>query len=91
MVRSQFASKCEQISPISLGEIGELTVKELDEALVICLRGAHEVTFLEEIECLKKGRPIPQKSALQSPNPFLCDDEVVHVRGGFRTFRFRMK
>jgi hypothetical protein len=60
---------------------GELTVKELEGALITCLRRAHEVTFLEEIECLKKVRPIPQKSVLQSLHSFLCDDGIVHVGG----------
>ena len=60
---------------------GELTVNELEDAITTCLRRAHEVTFPEEVECLRKGRPIPQKSILRSLNPFLCDDGVVHVGG----------
>ena len=35
----------------------ELTVDELEDAMKTCLRRAHEVTFPEEVECLRKGRP----------------------------------
>ncbi|XP_026731637.1 uncharacterized protein LOC113496572 [Trichoplusia ni] len=58
-----------------------LTTKELNEALLTCIKLCQLQSFNEEIETIKNNRKLSKGSRLISLSPFLDDDGILRVGG----------
>ena len=58
-----------------------LSVNELSKAKVWLFKQAQGQTFLDTVEKLKKGKPLPLSNPLQPLNPFLDADGLLRVAG----------
>ncbi|KAJ0171792.1 hypothetical protein K1T71_012555 [Dendrolimus kikuchii] len=58
-----------------------LTAKELNEALIVCIKQCQMQQFRQEIEDLIKTGKVHKKSVLTSLNPFIDNDGLLRVGG----------
>ena len=58
-----------------------MSVNELSKAKVWLFKQAQGQTFLDTVEKLKKGKPLPLSNPLQPLNPFLDADGLLRVGG----------
>lgn len=65
--------------PISCAK-GELSLKEMREATEVILKHVQCCSFAEELEHLRKGRPIKIDSCIATLNPTL-DDGIIRAKG----------
>lgn len=68
--------------------IGNLTVTELDQSLLRCVKIAQHETFLNEIQCIKNETALPRKSKLLCLNPFLDASDILRVGGRLHQSKF---
>ncbi|XP_050555621.1 uncharacterized protein LOC118273288 [Spodoptera frugiperda] len=58
-----------------------LTTKELNEAVLTCIKFCQLQSYSDEIESVKKNRKLNKGSRLTSLSPFLDDDGILRVGG----------
>ncbi|GFY18190.1 uncharacterized protein TNCV_2045961 [Trichonephila clavipes] len=68
-------------NPYSQRTIGNLTATELSRALICLIRNVQSVHFPLEIQCLLKGKQIPNSSSVLNFFPFLDENSILHVGG----------
>ena len=61
-----------------------LTTEEISQAEKIALKRAQAESFLQDIEALRDGRPLPQRSQLHTLCPALGEDGLLRVGGRLR-------
>lgn len=61
-----------------------LTTKELEDSLKICIRKAQEEEFKEEIDRLQINRQVKKRSQLPTLNPYLDEKNILRVGGRLR-------
>jgi len=62
-------------------KFGSLTVDEIDEALLRCIRKTRELSYPDELRDLQAGRPVRKNSKLLSLHPFVDKDGLIRVGG----------
>lgn len=67
-------------------KLGPLNVAELSNATTVLIRGSQSITFGQEIADLKDKRPVSNRSALRSLNPFIDNEGVIRVGGRLANF-----
>ena len=60
-------------------KFGSLTVDEIDEALLRCIRKTRELSYPDELRDLQAGRPVRKNSKLLSLHPFVDKDGLIRV------------
>ncbi|GFV43338.1 integrase catalytic domain-containing protein, partial [Trichonephila clavipes] len=61
--------------------IGSLTATELSRASICLIRNVQSVHFPLEIQCLLKGKQIPNSSSVLNLSPFLDENSILRVGG----------
>lgn len=61
-----------------------LTCKELNLALLVCIKMSQRIYFATEIDCLVKKRALCKSSKLLTLNPFLDEKGILRVGGRIR-------
>lgn len=61
--------------------IGELTLQELDNSLLILVKIAQTESFYNDRECLKRSKPLPTTSRLKTLDPFIDSQGLMRVGG----------
>jgi len=59
---------------------GDLTYEELSVAKCVLFKCVQDEAFPQELDCLKKGKPIPKSSSIYRLTPFLSDDGLMRVK-----------
>ncbi|XP_064074467.1 uncharacterized protein LOC113393726 [Vanessa tameamea] len=62
----------------------EVTTKNLEDILHICIKKVQEVEFKDEIESLKRNKQVTNKIPLKSLTPFLDSENILRVGGRLR-------
>ncbi|XP_011698099.1 PREDICTED: uncharacterized protein LOC105456033 [Wasmannia auropunctata] len=63
---------------------GEITVRELEEAMKIIVRNHQKKYFTREIKAMQSRSPISKKSRLLPLNPFIDEEGLLRVGGRLR-------
>ncbi|GFV89345.1 integrase catalytic domain-containing protein [Trichonephila clavipes] len=61
--------------------IGSLTATELSRASICLIRNVQSVHFPLEIQCLLKGKQIPNSSSVLNLSPFLDENSILRIGG----------
>ncbi|GFR24570.1 integrase catalytic domain-containing protein [Trichonephila clavata] len=67
-------------NPPSQRTIGSLTATELSRALICLIRNVQSVHFPLEIQCLLKGKKIPNSNSVLNLSPFY-ENSILRVGG----------
>ncbi|GFR01127.1 integrase catalytic domain-containing protein [Trichonephila clavata] len=68
-------------NPPSQRTIGSLTATELSRALICLIRNVQSVYFPLEIQCLLKGKQIPNSSSVLNLSPFSDENSILRIGG----------
>ena len=60
---------------------GSLTIDEIEEALLRCIRKTQESSYPNELRDLQAGQPVRKNSKLLARHPFLDKDGLIRVGG----------
>jgi len=60
-------------------KFGSLTVDEIEEALLRCIRKTQELSYPNELRNLQAGRPVRKNSKLLALHPFVDKDGLIRV------------
>jgi len=60
-------------------KFGSLTVDEIEEALLQCIRKTQELSYPDELRDLQAGRPVRKNSKLLALHPFVDKDGLIRV------------
>ena len=58
-----------------------LTIKTVNMSKIYLLRQSQELSFEEELDCLRKGQNIPAHSKIKNFLPFISNDGVIRANG----------
>jgi len=62
-------------------KVGSLTVDEIEEALLRCIRKTQELFYPDELRDLQSGRPVRKNNKLLALHPFVDKDGLIRVGG----------
>ncbi|XP_071944711.1 uncharacterized protein [Antedon mediterranea] len=59
----------------------KITLEEISAARIVVVQAVQEETYLDEIACLKRRRPLPKTGTLRNLDPILGDDGLLRIGG----------
>ncbi|CAG7722444.1 unnamed protein product, partial [Allacma fusca] len=81
---SRCLAKAKKTFPIGSPFSEELSLNELNHALLICIRLSQRISFPVELTACQNNKPFPPKSQILSLSPFMDEDGVLRVGGRLR-------
>lgn len=76
--------ECKRTQKESISFPQYLTVRELKNAMNVCIRISQKAHFYDDIHILRKGNKFSEKSKLKSLTPFIDQNDILRVSGRLR-------